>query len=194
MIMEQKLCVTCVALAVLVFAMAVPQGTALARSAKGGGMDVRTADLCLVDDAEDTDLLEYDSGGIGTVAAVTDRRFGVTAWAVSLEGMQETTYEVYDTGSEDFNCEGGNSPVPPFFVYPIPTDVTGEAFINTEGDNPNSTPDVGDVIQICRCDLNILGECLKDEFDEPILIRILEGVLVKGGKEQNKPGRCVKKR
>ncbi len=189
MIMEQKLWATCVALAVLVFAMAVPQGTALARGAKGGGMDVRTADLCLVDDAEATGLLEYGSGGIGTVAAVTDRRFGVTAWAVSLEGMlpwdKETPplYYVYDTGknTEVPNCEGDDSSDPPFFVYTIPTDVNGEAFRNTEGVNPTSTPDVGDVIQICR-----------DDGGPPpiVLIPILKGVLVKGGKEQNKPGRC----
>ena len=75
MIMEQKLCATCVALAVLALAMAMPQGSALAR----GGMEVRTADLCLVEGVPET--------GIGTVAAVTDNRSGVTAWAVSLEEL-----------------------------------------------------------------------------------------------------------
>ncbi len=174
MIMDKKLCATCVALAVLVFAMAAPQGTALARGARGGGMDVRTADLCLVHNA----LPEYVSGGIGTVAAVTDRRFGVTAWAVSLEGMQkDTTYGVYDTGSEDFNCEGDEEGT--FFVYEIDTDRNGEAYRNTEGVNRNDVPEVGHVIQICRYDGFVDGD-----------IPILKGVLVKGGKEQNKPGRC----
>ena len=43
MIMDEKLCATCVALAVFALAMALPQGSALAK-----GMDVKTADLCLV--------------------------------------------------------------------------------------------------------------------------------------------------
>lgn len=181
MIMEQKLCATCVALAVFALAMAIPQGTALAR----GGMEVRTADLCLVDDAKATGLPEYDSEAIGTVAAVTDRRFGVTAWAVSLEGMlhsvpgTQPVYHVYDTGQnpEGPDCEGDEEGT--FFVYKIYTDENGEAFQNTESVNPTSTPDVGDVIQICRYDDDIGGD-----------IPILKGVLVKGGKEKNKPNRC----
>ena len=174
MIMEQKLCATCVALAVLVFAMAVPQGTALARGARGGGMVVRTADLCLVHNA----LPEYVSGGIGTVAAVTDKRLKITAWAVSLEGMQKyTTYGVYDTGSGGSNCEGDEEGT--FSVYEINTDGNGEAYRNTEGVNRLDVPEVGDAIQICRYDDGVGGD-----------IPILKGVLVKGGKEQNKPGRC----
>ena len=180
MIMDKKLCATCVALAVLVFAMAVPQGTALAR----GGMEVRTADLCLVGPVlEGTDA-------VGTVAAVTDNRTRlterVTAWAVSLEGMlpwdKETPpplYYVYDTGKEPgaLDCEGGEGSDLPFFVYTIPTDENGEAFRNTFAVKPTNNPDVGDVIQICR-------------YDGGGLIPILEGVLVKGGKEKNKPNRC----
>ena len=175
MIMEQKLYAACVTLAVLAFAMAMPQGTALAR----GGMEVRTADLCLTGYQ---DSLE-DSGGIGTVAAVTDNRsrltMRVTAWAVSLEGMLPNAwYYVYDTGQNPGgpNCEEGEFEGS-FFVYPIPTNENGEAFQNTFSVIPTNNPDVGDVIQICR-------------YDGGGLIPILEGVLVKGGKEKNKPNRC----
>ena len=176
MIMEQKLCATCVALAVLVFAMAVPQGTALARGARGGGMDVRTADLCNV--VNDASIIEYDLEAIGTVAAVTDKRLIITAWAVSLEGMQKyTTYMVYNAETRESNCE--DAFVGSFkgeFVYTMPpTDDNGEAYQNIAG----PTPEVGHIIQICR----------ESYVDGPI-IRILEGVLVKGGKEKNKPGRC----
>ncbi len=178
MIMEQKLCAACVALAVFALAMAVPQGTALA-----AGMIVRTADLCLVDDALDNALPEYNLGGIGTVAAVTDSRTKLgggdwepgTAWAVSLEGMlASTVYYVYNTESGASDCEGG---VPGnYLVYTIPTDIYGEAFQNSGGSDWTNNPVVGDVIQICR--------------DVGGLIPILEGVLVKGGKERNKPNRC----
>ncbi len=169
MIMEQKLCATCVALAVLALVTAVPQGSALA-----GGMDVKTADLCNV--VEDVTLFEFNSEAIGTVAAVTDKRnrlFGGnsdpwTAWAVSLEGMRSgTTYDVWKAESGLTNCNGVH-------VYTMPpTDINGEAYQNIAGPNPV----VGDVIQICR-------------YDDGVLIPILEGVLVKGGKERNKPNRC----
>ena len=182
MIMEQKLCAACAALAVLALAMAVPHGTALAR----GGMVVRTADLCLVDYTLPEP--EFFSEGIGTVAAVTDSRTKLgggdwepgTAWAVSLEGMlpRPQVYSVYNTESGASDCEGENPGN--YLVYTIPTDEKGEAFQNSSGTDWTNNPVVGDVIQICRYDDN----------DGLILIPILEGVLVKGGKERNKPGRC----
>lgn len=157
------------ALAVFVLVTALPQESALARGGRGGGMDVRTADLCRTgNEAVD------ESGGIGTVAAVTDKRNGITAWAVSLEGMQiDGAYDVYDIGSEPaaYDCEDDNSGTS--FVYTIDTDEIGEAFRNTVGDDGTYIPEVGDVIQICRG-----------------FMPILEGVLVKGGKERNKPNRC----
>ena len=171
MIMDKKLCATCAALAVLALALAIPQGTALAR-----GMDVKTADLCLIPLNEAADGSEEP--GIGTVAAVTDNRTRLgggnstpwTAWAVSLEGLQSgTTYEVWNAKTGD--CAGD-------FVYQMhPAGLNGEAFQNSAGPNPV----VGDVIQICRDD---------DGFLPIVLIPILEGVLVKGGKERNKPNRC----
>ena len=173
MIMDKKLCAACVALAVFALVTAVPQGMALA-----GGMDVKTADLCNV--VEDVTLFEFDSEAIGTVAAVTDKRnrlFGGnsdpwTAWAVSLEGMRSgTTYDVWKAESGLTNCNGVH-------VYTMPpTDINGEAYQNIAGTNPV----VGDVIQICRDDDGLLPV---------VLIPILEGVLVKGGKERNKPNRC----
>ncbi len=170
MIMDKKLCATCVALAVLGLVMAVPQGSALA------GMKIRTADLCLIPLNAAADGLE--DSGIGTVAAVTDTRSNVTAWAVSLEGMLHRVkpdpppvYYVYDTGTGGPNCEGDISKGT-FFVYTMTTDENGEAYTNSSGPNPK----VGDVIQICR--------------DDDGLIPILSGVLVKGGKERNKPNRC----
>ncbi len=157
------------ALAVLALAMAIPQGAALAR----GGMELRTADLCLVS----TELAESQYG-IGTVAAVTDNRLNITAWAVSLEGMQKyTTYGVYDTGTGGSNCKGDEEGT--FSVYEINTDKNGEAYRNAESVNKLDIPKVGDAIQICRYDHGVGGD-----------IPILKGVLVKGGKEKNKPGRC----
>ena len=119
MIMERKLISACAALAVLALAMAVPQGTALARD----GMEVRTADLCLVEGVSET--------GIGTVAAVTDNRSGITAWAVSLEELSGNTYYgVYNdaTGNE---CEGDS-----VNWTTMKTDSDGNAYRNSAGPRP----------------------------------------------------------
>ena len=174
MIMEQKLCATCVALAVLGLVMAVPQGTALAR----GGMEVRTADLCLVDY---TPPEPEWPGGIGTVAAVTDNRYEVTAWAVSLEGMlDDWYYGVYnDVPPEESPEPCGGDP-----VYLILTTPDGTGFENL---GSTGNPEVGDTVLICRQDNG--GPF---NLDNPLfpLTAVLKGVLVKGGKEKNKPNRC----
>ena len=161
------------ALAVFALVMAVPQGTALAR----GGMELRTADLCLVNDGLD----EYQTGGIGTVAAVTDNRSGITAWAVSLEELEPVTaYAVYtDTeGVEGTGCKGE-----PVYSFTLTTDSAGYRFENSGGPRP----EVGQIVTICRM-LDGGSFSVSTEADD--LIPILEGVLVKGGKEKNKPNRC----
>ncbi len=158
MIMEHRLLAPGVALAVLALVTAVPQGTALAR----GGMELRTADLCPVEGVPET--------FIGTVAAVSDNRSGITAWAVSLEELSgDTYYGVYSDATGNDEC-GGN----PVYSTPMHTDSDGNAYRNSAGPRP----EVGYTVWICR----------DDGFDTDIAI--LKGVLVKGGKEKNKPNRC----
>ena len=158
--MEQKLFATCVALAVLGLVMAVPQGTALAR----GGMQICTADLCPTGNRDtSTDPAIDESNGLGTAAVVTDRRFDVTAWAMSLDSLKATQfYDVVNVGTGVSDCVGPT-------VYSIQTDSDGNAFQNQSSSVP---VDVGDVIQISRDN-----------------IAILSGDLEKGGKERNKPNR-----
>ncbi len=166
MIMEQKLCATCVALAVFALAMAIPQASVLAKK----GMTVRTTDLCptvnaVIDDDPDVD----ESNALGTAAVVTDNRFTdgtgtFAAWAVSLDSLKKNqVYGVFNAGTGGGECVG-------LIVYPIMTDVFGNAFKNEGSEVP---VEVDDVVQICRGG-----------------IAILEGDLEKGGKERNKPNRC----
>ena len=187
MIMEQKLCATCVALAVFTFVMAIPQGSVLARNARGGGMDVRTADLCLITENKAAD--GWEDSGIGTVAAVTDRRFKLTAWAVSLEKLSgNTNYGVYNDGPADGAGEPADCLGDSVYRKPMTTDPEGYDFRNIDG--PSPTPDVGDFVRVCRLDSGGWFNPLDNNNKELTLIAILEGVLVKGGKEKNKPGRC----
>ena len=158
------------ALAVLALAMAIPQGAALAR----GGMELRTADLCLV-----TNGLDEWPEGIGTVAAVTDNRLGITAWAVSLEELSGNTYYgVYSdaTGNE---CEGDS-----VYWATMKTYSDGNAYRNSAGPRP----EVGYTVWICR--LYPAAHFDPTKVTRADLTAILKGVLVKGGKEKNKPGRC----
>ncbi len=173
------------ALAVFVLVTTLPQESALARGARGGGMDVRTADLCLTEYADGSE--EF---GIGTVAAVTDRRFVITAWAVSLEELSGNTYYgVYNDGPADEAVEPADCLGDSVYRKPMTTDPEGYDFRNIDG--PSQTPDVGDFVRVCRLDSGGWFDPLN--VNQSTLIAILEGVLVKGGKEQNKPGRCRKK-
>ncbi len=168
------------ALAVLALAMALPQGSALAK-----GMDVKTADLCLVDNTPPEP--EFGLEAIGTVAPVTDNRSlggGTstpwTAWAVSLEGMLTGGYYgVYnDVPPEESPEPCGGDPV--YFILTP----GGTGFRNSPS---TVNPEVGDTVWICRQDDGGPFNLDNPEFD---LTAVLKGVLVKGGKQQNKRGRC----
>lgn len=167
MIMEQKLISVCAALAVFALAMAIPQGSVLAKK----GMTVRTTDLCPTVNADISDDPDVDeSNALGTAAVVTDNRFTdgtgtFAAWAVSLDSLKKNMlYGVFNAGTGPGQCVAAG------FVYPITTDVFGNAFKN---EGSEVAVEVDDVVQICRGG-----------------IAILEGDLVKGGKERNKPNRC----
>ena len=171
MIMEQKLYATCVALAVIALVMAVPQGSALAR----GGMEVRTADLCLTGNEDGSEV-----SGIGTVAAVTDNRSGVTAWAVSLEELEPNSYYgVYNDETGNDECRGNS-----VYSTTMDTDSEGNEYRNSAGPRP----EVGETVWICR--LDPAASFNPTSVKRADLIAILSGVLVKGGKEKNKPNRC----
>ncbi len=187
--MDKKLCATCAALAVLALAMALPQGSALAK-----GLDIKTADLCRTGNG-----VFEERFAIGTAAPVTDnRRLGGgtsnpwTAWAVSLEDMLDGYYGVYNDPFEDppTPC-GGNTQdskdLMSVYESPIPTP-GGTGFRNSAS---FVNPEVEDTVWICRRnDAGNVGEWFDPLNPGVDLIPILSGVLVKGGKQQNKRGRC----
>ncbi len=193
MIMDHRLLAPGVALAVLALAMALPQGSALAK-----GMDVKTADLFPTDDSGLIDCngnapLECESEGFGTAAAVTDNRtrlFGGnqdpwTAWAVSWEGLHAYWYYgVYNDPSGEDPCGEHDS------VYDVAmsvyddamrSDQDGSAFRNIEG---NMNPGELDTVWICRSKdtpLNFFHH--HDPPDD--LIPIFSGVLEGGGRNNS---------
>ena len=102
-----------------------------------------------------------------------------TAWAVSLEGMLEENgyYGVYnDSSGSPVPCEGA-----PVYVMSTPSG------IGFENNRSNVNPEVGNTVWICRM---LEGGSFPVGTQADDLIPILKGVLVKGGKEKNKPNRC----
>ena len=86
---------------------------------------------------------------------------------------------MYHDGPNGNECEGN-----PVYSTTMDTDSDGNEYRNSAGPRP----EVGDFVRVCRLDPAAYFN--PNSVDRDDLIAILSGVLVKGGKEKNKPNRC----